>query len=80
MTNWCHGMYGLWGHWPGGILMMIFWLLIFVGFAVLARGFFSRSGDGLPASAESAEAILKRRYAKGEIDKTEFEEKRKGVL
>lgn len=80
MADWCQGMNGLWGHWPGGIPMMIFWLLILVGFAVLARGFSSRSGDGSLASAESAEAILKRRYAKGEIDKTEFEEKRKSGL
>lgn len=80
MTDWCQGMYGMWGHWPGGIVMMIFLILVVVGLAFFTRGAFLRSGDGSTDALESPEAILKRRYAKGEIDKTEFEEKRKDVL
>ena len=57
-----------------------FLILVVVGLAFFTRPACLRSGDGSTVALESPEAILKRRYAKGEIDKTEFEEKRKDVL
>ena len=62
---------------PGfGIGMFLFWGLI-IGLVVLAlRGF----GAGSAGRAErSALDILRERYARGEIDKSEFERKREDL-
>ncbi len=60
----------------GGIGMFLFWLLVIVGVVWLiqssARGA-GATGANAPAS-ESPLDILKRRYAKGEITKEQFEE------
>jgi putative membrane protein len=73
-------MPGWGGHWFGGLLMLLFWALVVVGIIALVRGLLSRPGGGGTASPESPLDILKRRYANGEIDKAEFEEKRKDIL
>ena len=58
-------------------LMPIFWLLILVGAVIfviaVAQG---ASGTAAPQSSETALDILKKRYARGEIGKEEYEEKR----
>lgn len=64
----------------GGVLMMIFWILATVGLTALAGGVFSHSGAGSATARESPGEILKRRYAKGEIDRVEFERNRKDLL
>jgi len=80
---------GSWG-WMGGIFMMLFWILIVFGFIYffiwLARGNGEMGccgGHGHEHKDEigknSALAILKERYAKGEIDKKEFDEKKKDL-
>ncbi len=79
MMGWGHDMPGWGGHWFGGVFMILFWVLVIVGIVVLIRGISSRSGVGSPTSSESPIEILKRRYAKGEIDKAEFEEKKKDI-
>jgi len=63
--------------WGGG-WMFLWWILIIV-VIVGAVSFFIRQGN--PASREkSALDILKERYARGEISKEEFEEKKRDVL
>jgi putative membrane protein len=60
-----------------GIGMLLFWGLIIVAIVVLARGFGARHGNSEPRPREkTALDILRERYAKGEIDKAEFEQKR----
>lgn len=61
-------------------LMPIFWLLIIVG-VIMVIVAATRDGSGTSAFApsETALEILKKRYARGEIGKEEFEEKRKGL-
>jgi putative membrane protein len=78
--GWSCDMPGWGGHWFGGLLMLLFWVLIIVGIAALVRGFLPRSGGVSPAAPESPLEILKRRYAKGEVDKAEFEEKKRDIL
>jgi putative membrane protein len=79
------GMMGDWGMgWFGGILMIIFWILIIVGVVFLIKWLVHSTGgvSGLTHHDFSAKAldILKERYARGEINKEEFEEKKKDLL
>lgn len=71
---------GAWG-WLGPIMMVLFWGLLIVGLVVLIRYFTVRtrneSGTGTSRSGGAALEILRERYARGDIDKAEFEEKKK---
>jgi putative membrane protein len=74
------GMMGGWGMgWFGGIFMIVFWILILVGLVFLIKWLIQSTSRGQAGGRSSNRAleILKERYASGEIDKTEFEEKRK---
>jgi putative membrane protein len=62
-----------------GIGMLLFWGLIIIGVVMLVRGLGqpSRSGASEIRPLEKAPLdILRERYARGEIEKSEFEEKR----
>lgn len=63
--------YGLW------IFGFIFWILVIVGLVLLIKYLWE---GGTKKQEESALEILKRRYARGEISKEEFEEKKKDML
>lgn len=60
------------------ILGAIFWILILVGLVLLIK--YLWEGSGVKGAQESALEILKKRYAKGEINKEEFEEKKKDLI
>jgi putative membrane protein len=75
--------YGYGVPWFGHILMVIFWVAIIVGIIFLIRWLAVASrtgGPGLSHGGDSALDILKKRYARGEIDKQEFEEKKKDLI
>ena len=77
------GMMGGWGMgWFGGIFIVVFWILILVGLVFLIKWLIqSTSRDQANGRAFSrAVEILKERYARGEIDKDEFESKKKDLL
>jgi putative membrane protein len=79
------GIMGDWGMgWFGGIFMIIFWVLIIVGLVIFIKWLAqSTKGHTSPGSSESSSRaidILKERYARGEINKQEFEEKKKDLL
>lgn len=62
------------GHWFGGGFMWLFWVVL----AVVVVWFLKASfGQSNPDSSDTALDILKKRFAKGEIDQQEFERKRK---
>lgn len=79
MMGWGYDMPGWGGHWLGGVVVLLFWVLVLVGVVALVRAVLSRGG-ATPAAPESPLEILKRRYAKGEIDKAEYDDKRKDLL
>jgi len=63
-----------------GIGMLLFWGLIIAAIVLLARGFGAKPGAGEPRPRENtALDILNERYARGEIGKAEFEEKRRDL-
>jgi putative membrane protein len=66
----------------GGYGVMLMWLIliILVGiiiYVVIIRG--RRSGDWRDQVSENPVEILKRRYAKGEISKEDFERQKKDL-
>ena len=67
--GWHYGWMGLWG--------LLFWgLLIAAVVALLRGGVGCRRHEG---PGKSALEILKERYARGEVDQAEFEQKRRDL-
>ena len=67
----------------GWIFMVVFWGLVIWGIISLVRGSLGgghMGGHGHGVHEKSPLEILKERYAKGEIDKREFEEKKKDLM
>ncbi len=73
----CPGMMG-WG-WFGGIMMGIVWIGAIIVIVLLIRRLLASGAGGVRGGEGSALDILKKRYARGEINKEEFEEKRKDL-
>jgi len=67
-----------WG-WFMPIIMIVFWGLVIWGIVALVRGLSTGSG-GPSTLADSVLEILKRRYARGEITKQEYEERKKDLI
>ena len=80
-----YGPHMMWGGWYGmfmGPLMMIIFIAVVVVLVVLAVRWFGGSGHGPSAHPHTPHGktpvdILKERFARGEIDKEEFEERRR---
>lgn len=66
--------FGFWG-W---IFMLLWWVLIIVVIIALIKWLANQFNGG--TSEKTPMNILKERYARGEIDKKEFEEKKKELL
>jgi putative membrane protein len=79
--EWGWGMHPMW--WVGGVwgvgmmlMMLVFWGLVIAGIVVLIR-WLVRQGGG--AGSDTALDILRQRYARGEINKEEFEAKKRDL-
>ena len=68
MTTGGHGwaMGGMWFFW------ILFWILVIAGVVLIVNGLIQRDRGGR-TNEESPLDILKKRYAKGEIDQEQFE-------
>jgi putative membrane protein len=62
----------------GGWMMFFWWFLIFVLIVITVKVLFS--SNQRKTDDKSPIEILKRRYANGEIDKEEYEERKKELL
>ena len=65
----------------GFIIMIAFWILIVVGIVYAIRWLAASTNavKSIPANGETPLNILKKRYALGEIDNAEFEEKKRVI-
>ena len=76
MMGWGWGMYG-------GIRMILFWILLIAIALFLLRRFsggWEYPRNGTSSAQSSALEILKQRYAKGEISKEEYEERKRTLM
>ena len=77
-------MWGYMGNYNGGwgwmgfgmIGMALFWIFLIIGIIALVKGTW---GSGASAQEKAALDILKERYARGEIEKEEFEQKKRDL-
>ena len=79
----------MWGDWTnvgwgwiglGVIHMLLFWILIVLVIVALVRWLGGASEDRLPPPrSSSALDILKERYARGEIEREEFQAKKRDL-
>ncbi len=77
MMGWSGGGIGMVG---GGLFMVLVWAVLVVGAVVGVRWLWNQGqGQPGPAGRESPLEILERRYARGEIDREEFETKKRDL-
>jgi putative membrane protein len=75
MWFWHHGW-----TWMAGGFMLLFWAIVIVGIIFFVRWIARQGGTAGPRMKdEGALDILKKRYARGEINKEEFEQKKKDL-
>ena len=74
-----HPMWWMGGAWGIGMMfmMLLFWILII---AALVLGIRWLTSQGRERPSDSALEILRQRYARGEINKEEFEAKKRDLL
>lgn len=70
--GWGHPMWGMWGAWGIGMMLMwiLFWVLLIVALVLGVRWLMTQ---GKEPRSDSALEILRQRYARGEINKEQFE-------
>ena len=75
------GSYG--GGWGGmglGMIgMTLFWVFLIVGIAAMVKGTWRSGASAEQRQEKTALDILKERYARGEIEKEEFEQKKRDL-
>lgn len=68
------------GHGFMGGFMWIFWIAVIVGLFVLVKWLIQQNRQEEQMPGQDSLEILKKRYARGEIDKQEYEQKKKDLL
>lgn len=77
MNDW-HG-FGGWGMGFGFIFMLLFWGLVILGIAALIRWLMMQSSPGRGSRDKTPLEIVQERYARGEIDREEYEQKKRDL-
>jgi len=73
-----HPMWGMWGAWGVGmvLVMLTFWVLVVVGLIALVRWLVMQGRESRP---DTALDILRQRYARGEVNKDEFDARKRDL-
>ena len=81
---WRHTMMGdvggWWGMGFGWIFMILFWGLLILAIAALAKWLMQQPPGGASSRDKTPLQILQERYARGEIDREEYEQKRQDLV
>ena len=77
MNDW--GSYGGWGMGFGMVFMLLFWGLVIFAIAALIRWLMTQSSPGRSSRDKSPLEIVQERYARGEIDREEYEQKKRDL-
>ena len=72
---WGNGWWGQAGWAWFNLMHVVWWLLVFVGIVALVRWIAGNRRN--PANDSQALNILRERFARGEIDKNEYEERKR---
>ena len=68
-----------WGMGFGTISVVLFWVLVILGIVILVKWIVAGSSGAGQPPVKSALDILKERYARGEIGREEFEQKKRDL-
>ena len=71
-------MYWMYPYGGGWLMMIVWWVVIIAAVAVVVKWLSQQKS--LQPKEDSAIEILRKRYARGEISKEEFEEKKKDLV
>lgn len=73
------GGFGGWGSGFGWVFMLLFWALIIFGIIAIVKWLMGTTGNSGTPLPKTAKQILEERYARGEIDREEFEHKKRDL-
>lgn len=73
-----HPMWAMWGAWGVGMMLVFltFWVGLIVGLIALVRWL---ATQGRESRTDTALEVLRQRYARGEINKDEFDAKKRDL-
>jgi putative membrane protein len=76
--EWGWGMHPMWGVWGLGmtLMMLVFWGVVITALVLAIRWMARQTAGPRP---DAALEILRQRYARGEIDKNEFEARKRDL-
>jgi len=77
MNEW--GNIGGWGMGFGIVFMLLFWGLIILGVVALIRWLLTQSSPSRSSRDKTPLEIVQERYARGEIEREEFEQKKRDL-